>query len=146
MIESPVYKLHKLVYTLDQYADKLLKVALGVSYKRVLFLAVLRHHGLLTQHQLATLLGYSDAAVSFMLSELKKDGYVVITPSPEHGRKKIVKLTNAGIRMSEQASRILDKKFASLGEIAEVDIDEYERTTEQIYQALTAERTKNDKQ
>ena len=94
MDESPAYLLHKLVLEMDRAADKLLRTHLGISYKRALFLFVLQQHGTITQHALAVALGYSDPAVSTMLLELAKDGYIKTTPSPEHGRKRLVTITD----------------------------------------------------
>lgn len=140
MEESPSYKLHKLIFSLDQEANKILKARLNMSYKRILFLVVLRNNAPLTQHQLAAILGYSDAAVSLMLTELKKSRYVSITPSPDHGRKMIVRLTDDGEAISEKASIILDEKFALLGKISGVDLNEYSRLTEKLYNALAQVR------
>lgn len=136
MTESPSYKLHKLVFSLDREASRIVRAHLGISYKRVLFLIVLRNNTPLTQHELADILGYSDAAVSLMLSELKAADYVAIVPSSDHGRKKIVHLTAAGVAMAKKASNILDEKFALLGEISGVDLMEYAQLTERLYQAF----------
>jgi hypothetical protein len=42
---SPAYALHKLVFDLDRAADGLLRKRLNISYKRALFLLVLKQHG-----------------------------------------------------------------------------------------------------
>lgn len=145
MSESPSYKLHKLVFSLDREANKIVK-NLGISYKRVLFLIVLRNNGPLTQHELASMLGYSDAAVSLMLRELKKAHYITIIPSSDHGRKKIVQLTTAGSSVSKRASKILDEKFAMLVKVSGVNIKEYVQLTERLYQALTYKELREEKE
>src|SRR5581483_12506866 len=105
---SPAYALHKLVFDLDRAADGLLQKHLNISYKRALFLLALRHHGTITQHELAVALGYSDPAVSGMLIELEKTGYLTTAPSPEHGRKRLVTITAAGSALVKTGKRILD--------------------------------------
>src|SRR5690242_5966717 len=96
MDHSTAYLLGKFMLELDRAADKLLHAHVGISYKRFLFLTVLQHCGTVTQHELAVALGYSDPAVSTMLVELVKDGYVQTAPSPEHGRKRLVTITPKG--------------------------------------------------
>lgn len=145
MTESPSYKLHKLVFSLDREARKIVKKHVGVSYKRVVFLIILDSNQPLTQHELADVLGYSDAAVSLMLAELKEAGYVTVTPSTDHGRKRIVNLTRAGEAIAKKASAILDEKFAQLGEIAGVDLKEYAHATERLCQALIIKETEKKK-
>jgi len=145
MIESPSYKLHKLVFSLEREARKIVKKHVGISYKRVVFLIVLGSSQPLTQHKLADILGYSDAAVSLMLTELKVASYVTVTPSADHGRKRIVSLTPAGEAIAKKASAILDEKFAQLGEIAGADLKEYAHVTEQLYQALITKETRKGK-
>lgn len=137
MQHSPTYTLHKLVFTLDHVGDKILQSNYGISQKRALFLIVLHGKGPMTQHSLAVALGYSDPAVSSMLIELAKEGYVDVTPSPEHGRKRIVSLTTKGSQLAQEGASFLDTQFTALLESAGVDVDHYNELTERIYQALT---------
>ena len=133
---SPAYALHKLVFDLDRAADGLFRKRLSISYKRALFLLVLKHHGTVTQHELAVALGYSDPAVSGMLIELQKAGYLTAAPSPEHGRKRLVTITPAGSALVKTGRRILDSRFADLLESAGVDGVQYQEMTERLQQAL----------
>ena len=136
--ESTSYHLHRLVALLDRGADKILQAQLGISYNRCLFLVVIQEHGPLTQHELATTLGYTDPAVSAMLAELVKDGFVTVSISPEHKRKHIVVLSHKGAETVMAARQILDHHFAILMEAAGVDSAQYARLTERIYQTLIA--------
>ncbi len=137
-IDAPVYRLHKLVFALDRAADKILRSQVGISYKRLLFLRVLQRHDAATQHELAVALGYSDPAVSTMLLQLVKAGYVHTTPSPEHGRKRLVTITPQGSELAAHGSNLLDERFNQLMESAGVDAQHYGNLTEQIYRALIA--------
>jgi DNA-binding MarR family transcriptional regulator len=139
MVENvPAYRLHKLVFTLDRAADTLLRAHLGISYKRALFLLVLQDRGTVTQHELAVALGYSDPAVSAMLLQLAKDGYVTTAPSLEHGRKRLVTITSQGAALVAKGRDLLDARFDRLMVAAGVDAHHYDELTERIYRALVA--------
>jgi len=129
--------LHKLVHTLDRLADEILQKEYDISYKRAYFLYALQNLGPATQHQLASELGYSDASVSTMLAELSKDGYVVITPSPNHGRKNVVSLTRYGLVMVSKGRALLETRFNELMHRAAIDSQPYYEQTKQIYDAIT---------
>jgi DNA-binding MarR family transcriptional regulator len=140
---APAHLLHKLVFALDRAADQLLRAHVGISYKRALFLLVLQQHGTITQHELACALGYSDPAVSTMLLELAKQGYVTMAPSPAHGRKRLVTLTDKGRDVVMEGIQLLDARFDQLLVTAAVDADHYHALTERVYQALMA-KTKEE--
>jgi DNA-binding MarR family transcriptional regulator len=108
----------------------------GISYKRALFLIVLQHCGTVTQHELAVALGYSDPAVSTMLVELAKDGYVQTAKSTTNARKRLVTITPQGNELVAQARQVLDAHFDQLLGIAGVDAQQLRELTERLYQAL----------
>src|SRR5436305_15057792 len=101
--DFPADRLHQLVSALDRSADRLLRAHWGLSHQRGRCLVVLQRHETITQHELAVALGCSDPAVSAMLLALVKDGYVSTSPSPEHGRKRLVSLTPAGQALVAEA-------------------------------------------
>ena len=144
MDESPAYLLHKLVREMDHAADRLLRAHVRISYKRALFLFVLQQHGPITQHELAVALGYSDPAISSMLLELAKDGYLSTTPSPAHGRKRLVTITPKGSEVAVKGRHLLDAHFAQLLVTAGVDAHHYRALTKQIYQALVTKMTQEE--
>jgi DNA-binding MarR family transcriptional regulator len=133
---SPAYLLGRFMFDLDRAADHLLQTQVGISYKRALFLIVLHHSGTVTQHQLAVALGYSDPAVSTMLVELAKDGYVRTTKSDTHGRKHFVTITPKGSEVVAQARQVLDAHFDQLLAIAGVDAQQVRELTQRLHQAL----------
>jgi DNA-binding MarR family transcriptional regulator len=124
------------MFELDRAADHLLQTQVGISYKRALFLIVLHHSGTVTQHELAVALGYSDPAVSTMLVELAKDGYLQTTRSATHGRKHLVTLTPKGIAVVAQARHVLDAHFDQLLVRAGVEAQQLRDMAERLYQAL----------
>ena len=133
---SPSFLLGRFMFELDRAADHLLQAELGISYKRALFLLVLHHSGTVTQHELAVALGYSDPAVSMMLVELAKDGYIQTTRSPEHGRKRLVTITPKGSEMVARGRQLLDAHFDQLLVRADVDAQQLREITGRLYQAL----------
>ncbi len=103
---------------------------------------VLQHRGTVTQHELAVALGYSDPAVSTMLVELAKDGYIQTTKSPEHARKRLVTITAKGNEVVAQGRHLLDSHFDQLMVIADIDAQHYRELTERLHQALIAKMKK----
>lgn len=134
---SPAYLLGRLMFALDRASDHLLQAQVGISYKRFLFLTVLQHCGTVTQHELAVALGYSDPAVSTMLVELAKDGYLQTVPSKTHGRKRLVTITALGSEVVARGRYTLDTHFDQLTAIAGVDADHLHDLAGRLYEALT---------
>src|SRR6266853_35970 len=132
MDTSLAYLLGKLMFEIDRAADQLLQTHVGISYRRFLFLTVLQHCGTVTQHELAVALGYSDPAVSTMLVELAKDGYVQTAKSTTHARKRLVTITPQGNELVEQARHVLDAHFDQLLGIAGVDVQQLRELTERL--------------
>lgn len=139
---SLAYLIGKLMFEMDRAADQLLQTQASISYSRFLFLTVLQHSGTVSQHELAVALGYSDPAVSTMLVELAKDGYIRTTPSPEHGRKRLVTITPKGNEVVAQGRQLLDSHFDQLMLIADIDAQHFRELTERLHQALIAKMKK----
>ena len=142
MDTSLTYLLGKFMFDLDRAADHLLQTQVGISYRRFVFLTVLEQCGTVTQHKLAVALGYSDPAVSTMLVELAKDGYIRTTKSPEHARKRLVTITPNGNEVVAQGRHLLDSHFDELMLIADIDAHHYRDLTERLHQALIAKMKK----
>ena len=142
MDSSPAYLLGQLMFELDRAADHLLRMHLGITYKRCLFLLVLQHCGTVTQHELAIALGTSDPAVSTMLVELAREGYTQTTTSPEHARKRLVTITPKGSEVVAQGRQLLDTHFDQLLDIAGIDARHYRELTQRLHQALMTKMKK----
>jgi DNA-binding MarR family transcriptional regulator len=142
MIESTSSLLGKFVTLLESEAEHLLRAQLGISYRRMLFLFVLQQQGSATQHRLAQSLGYSDPAVSTMLRELVKEGYVTTTPDPDHGRKHLVRITPRGLEFARTGRHLLDTHFDELVRLAEVDDQQLQHLTRRLLAALAVKTQK----
>jgi DNA-binding MarR family transcriptional regulator len=139
---SVAVQLHRLVSELDRAADSILQANVGITYKRFLFLSILLYQGTITQHELAVALGYSDPAVSTMLLALAKESQITTSPSPEHGRKRLVTITPLGIEIVTRGRQILDAHFDELLQIAGVDARLLSEMTEHLHQALGKKKKK----
>lgn len=134
--------LHKLVHAMDRSATQVLQERFGITYKRAYFLLTLQNIGTASQHQLATTLGYSDASVSTMLTELSKAGFVTVDASPSHGRKKVVRLTKLGDSLVTEGRKLLDSSFNDLMNDEHVNISDYQEQTQRLYLGLIAKLEK----
>ena len=142
MDTSLTFLLGKFMFQIDRAADQLLQAQVGISYRRFIFLTVLQYRGTVTQHELAVALGYSDPAVSTMLVELAREGYIKTTPSPEHGRKRLVTITPKGNEVVMQGRQVLDSHFDQLMILADVDAQHYRELTERLHDALITKMKK----
>ena len=140
--ESTSALLGKFVTLLESEAERLLRAQTGVSYRRLLFLFVLQSQESITQHRLAQLLGYSDPAISTMLRELVKEGYVTTGPDPEHARKRLVHITPRGLELARRCRRLLDAHFDELIQIAGVDDQQLQAMTRRLLAALASKTQK----
>jgi DNA-binding MarR family transcriptional regulator len=136
MNNSVVKKLHQFVFRLDKVADKMLKKELGISYRRAVFLVTLLDEGAMSQHELATALGYSDPAVSSLLIELIKSKYVTAIDDPNHGRKRIVSLTDDGTVLAQKLATYLDGSFNRLARFAGIDERAYGDANDRLLKTL----------
>lgn len=143
--DSLAYLLGKLTLALDRAGEQHLREHVGISYRRFLFLTVLQHSGTVTQHELAVALGYSDPAVSTMLVELAREGYIQTAKSPEHGRKRLVTITPQGSEVVAKGRQVLDARFDQLMDLAGIDAQHYRELNERLYQALITKMEKEKK-
>src|SRR5258708_4245029 len=140
--ESTSFLLGRLTTQLEREGEQILRAELGISYNRTLFLFVLQFLGTVNQHQLAEALGYSDPAISTMLRELVKEGYVTTAPDPEHGRKQLVTLSPEGQEIAIRARHVLDAHFDELVQLAEVDDQQLRSITTKLIMAIAEKRKK----
>lgn len=144
MDETTADLLQRLVYELDRAADRVLRAQFGISYSRARFLFALLRRGTVTQHDLATALGYSDPAISTMVQSLAEDGYVQTVRSPDHGRKRLVSLTPKGSDVVTRGRQMLDDEFSELVKTAEIDLGHYTALTQKLHRALVTKEIEHE--
>ncbi|MBF6332285.1 MarR family winged helix-turn-helix transcriptional regulator [Nocardia transvalensis] len=88
--------LHRVVQLLGDATRRRVDDSGGLTYSQMRLLGTLEEIQPATQHQLAQALAVSDPAISRALRPLEKAGLVRVGPDPEHGRRRLVRLTEAG--------------------------------------------------
>ena len=88
--------LHRVVFLLGEAARRRGADPGGLSYSQMRLLGTLEEIQPATQHRLAQALSVSDPAISRALRPLEADGLVQVRTDPEHARRRLVSLTDAG--------------------------------------------------
>ncbi|MFG3525269.1 MarR family winged helix-turn-helix transcriptional regulator [Streptomyces sp. NPDC047917] len=88
--------LHRVVMLLGEAARQRNDDPGGLTYSQIRLLGTLEDIEPVTQHRLAQALSVSDPAISRSLRPLEAGGLVQITIDPEHARRRLVRLTEAG--------------------------------------------------
>lgn len=131
--------LHGVVTALDRSGDRILRAELGISHSRAVLLLVVDRDGPLSQAELARHLGCTEPAVTGLLREVIRSGYVDVAPDALNRRTKLVSLTAKGKSMVNAASTLLHERFAALLSRAEVDGKELLVMLMRIADTLAAE-------
>ncbi len=114
--------LHELVFAMDGFADHLLTTRFGVDHNLFVFLNPLLD-GALDVTRLAERLTLTKAAVSKRVPGLERDGWLVTTSDPAHGRRVVVSLTPRGRALVIDAGTLLSERFASMLDGLSIDVD-----------------------
>ncbi len=103
--------LHRVVMMLGEAARRRTDGREGLTYSQIRLLGTLEDVEPVTQHQLAQALSVSDPAISRALRPLETDGLVRITIDPDHARRRLVRLTDAGRKAFHTAGKPLYDEF-----------------------------------
>ena len=103
--------LHRVVMLLGEAARQRTDDRDGLTYSQIRLLGTLEDIQPATQHRLAQALSVSDPAISRALRPLQADGLVQITTDPTHGRRRLVRLTDAGRKAFHTAGKPLYEEF-----------------------------------
>ncbi|HRA74746.1 MAG TPA: MarR family transcriptional regulator [Propionicimonas sp.] len=112
--------LHELVYAMDGYADRILTTRFGVGHNHFVFLSPLSHTTL-DVTRLAAQLNLTKAAVSKRVPQLSRAGWLAVAADPDHGRRVLLTLTDAGQALVDEAGTLLNDRFSSLLAATAVD-------------------------
>ncbi|MFI1801449.1 MarR family winged helix-turn-helix transcriptional regulator [Streptomyces sp. NPDC020379] len=99
--------LHRVVMQLGEAARRRTDDLGGLTYSQIRLLGTLEEIEPVTQHGLAQALSVSDPAISRALRTLQEDDLVQITVDPEHARRRLVRLTEAGRKAFHVAGKPL---------------------------------------
>lgn len=130
------FDLHALIARLDRAADRILRSAYDLPYRRFLALVVVGGSGEVTQRELAEALGVTEPSASRMTGVLVEAGLLTAGPDPAGGRRHRLQLTPAGKDMLECCRELLEGRFAELVNRAGVPYRDYARHTRQLIATL----------
>ncbi|MEU7134841.1 MarR family transcriptional regulator [Streptomyces rectiverticillatus] len=99
--------LHRVVFLLGEAARQRDDGSAGLSYSQMRLLGTLEDLQPVTQHRLAQALSVSDPAISRALRPLEAAGLVQVRPDPDHGRRRLVSITDAGRKAFHESGKPL---------------------------------------
>jgi MarR family transcriptional regulator for hemolysin len=104
-------------------------------------IAWLMHLGEATQTELSRLIGVEQPTMANALRRMERDGIILRSPDPDHGRKSQVKLTARGRKLSEVISAAAHdvQKVAAKG-LSTAELNEFYRLADLMTENLDAER------
>lgn len=126
------FDLHALVARLDRVADGVLRVEVGVSYRRFLALFMIRDLGATTQRALAERLGVSEPSTSRMTGVLAQAGLLSVEPDPGGGNRRRLELTAAGDELVDRCRTLLAERFAAVIDASGIRAEAYVRDTRRL--------------
>ncbi len=102
------FLLHHLSFSLARQSEQVLQDELGIGFSQFKIMMVLQKKPNIRQNQIAEKLGQTEASVSRQIKLMHDDGLLQSTPKAEDRRENITSLTTRGLRISEQAWKILE--------------------------------------
>ncbi len=141
-MDKPVtFLVSEMVWLMNQHAERRLRAEFGISFSWFLLMVTLQPVQPVSQHDLASCLSYSDAAVSKLLAKLTTAGYVKVIVDPSHQRKRLVTLTEAGDSLVTVAAKALEEDFLQKLVRAGVDTVQYTDMNTKIRDLLIKEQS-----
>ncbi|MFI7241678.1 MarR family winged helix-turn-helix transcriptional regulator [Streptomyces qinglanensis] len=131
--------LHRVVMLLGEAARRRTDGPDGLTYSQIRLLGTLEDIEPTTQHKLAQALSVSDPAISRALRPLQTDGLVQITVDPEHARRRLVRLTEAGREAFHATGKPLDEEFRAALVAAGFPYDRYLEDTHRLAELLASD-------
>lgn len=113
-------QLQHLCTVLAKQSDQALQERLGIGFSQYKILRVLEDRPKIRQRQIAEVLGQTEASISRQVGIMTDNGLLRITVSPKNRREHLTIPTPKGLRLAEEASRVLDEShefmFRNLGD------------------------------
>ncbi|MEV0251799.1 MarR family transcriptional regulator [Nocardia sp. NPDC050712] len=132
--------LHRVVYLLGEAARRRVDNTAGLSYSQIRLLGTLEDIAPVTQHQLAQALAVSDPAVSRALRPLEEAGLVQIETDPDHKRRRLVGITEAGRNAFHATGKPLADELRTALLAADFPYERYLRDTAALAEILEPPR------
>ena len=96
--------------------DQILQERLGIGFSQFKILMVLERNPYVQQRDIAEALGQTEASISRQIKLMHDRGLLQSTISPENRRRHITTPTTKGLRLNEEALRILNEYHAPMFE------------------------------
>ncbi|GAA4718250.1 MarR family transcriptional regulator, transcriptional regulator for hemolysin [Promicromonospora umidemergens] len=137
------FDLHALTARLDRAADRILRAAHGITYRRfrtLLSVQLLNQAGAhaVTQRAVADEVGISEPSASRMVAVLADAGLLDVRQDPGSGNRRRLQLTPQGSAIVEQGQDLLEERFADLVRRSGVSYTHYAHSTRALLDALGA--------
>ncbi|WP_020658436.1 MarR family winged helix-turn-helix transcriptional regulator [Amycolatopsis benzoatilytica] len=117
--------LHRVVSLLGDAARQRTEGTGGLTYSQIRLLGAVEDIQPATQHQLAQAMAVSDPAVSRALRPLEAAGLVEIRQDPDHARRRLVTLTEAGLAAFRESGKPLQDELRTALRNADFPYDRY---------------------
>ena len=108
------YLLQHVCYILSKQADQVLQEQLGIGISQFKILRVLQFSPLTRQRQIADWLGQTEASISRQIKLMIDKGLLEVTISPKNRREHLTTPTAKGLRITEEALKLLDRDQAQM--------------------------------
>lgn len=129
--------LHRVVSLLGEHARERMSAQDSLTYSQLRLLGSLEEHAPMTQHRLAEVMTISDPAVSRALQPLAQQGLVSIGADPEHGRRKLVTLTEAGSELFHRIGQPFVEEFKQVLLDSDFPYERYLADTSRLAEILS---------
>lgn len=106
------YLLQHTAFSLARQSDQVLQEQLGVGLSQFKLMMVLRWNPSVQQRQIADALGQTEASISRQIKIMHEQGLLQTTISPQNRREHITTLTAKGVRMTQEALKVLNRYHA----------------------------------
>jgi DNA-binding MarR family transcriptional regulator len=114
------YLLQHISFSLARQSDQILQEQLGFGLSQFKIMMVLQWNPSVQQRHIADSLGQTEASISRQIKLMHEQGLLQTTISPQNRREHITTLTAKGVRMTDEALKVLARyhapTFAALSE------------------------------
>ncbi len=129
--------LQQIAVRMDQAADRILRDAEGITYRRYRFLYAMDRLNVASQRDLARWMGLTEPSVSRMVRALVAEGWIESREVPGGGNRRQLELSASGRQLVRRCGRRLEGRFASLVADAEVPYEEFHDAAKRILEQLS---------
>jgi DNA-binding MarR family transcriptional regulator len=112
--QTEVYKIHEIIFSLDNLAHKNISKNTKITYIQFLILLAISENPDFSQAQIGNWVNLTKSAVSQQVEKLVKLELLIRTENKNDRREKDIKLTKEGQQQLEKATQIADQISESL--------------------------------